>query len=167
MFIYVYYELFASINLLDVMPLFFTVLSFYLSIFGKIHLIFGKFARKSSRRILEKITDLSVKSVDKSPKPAEFRYSRFLLFLHRLQCVSVEFFRISPIFFLNFPKNRQNCSGPCFLLPPNFQIFKHCSHRLSGSPLLVSLFTRPHRKTGGSPVVFLRLRLHGYSVVYE
>jgi hypothetical protein len=98
MFIYVYYELFASINLLDVMPLFFTVLSFYLSIFGKIHLIFGKFARKSSRRILEKITDLSVKSVDKSPKPAEFRYSRFLLFLHRLQCVSVEFFRISPIF---------------------------------------------------------------------
>jgi hypothetical protein len=41
-FIYVYYGLFACINLVDVTPLIFTVFSFHLPIFGKIHLVFGK-----------------------------------------------------------------------------------------------------------------------------
>jgi hypothetical protein len=44
-FIYVYYGLFACINLVDVMPLFFTVFSFHLLIFGKIHPVSGKIHR--------------------------------------------------------------------------------------------------------------------------
>jgi hypothetical protein len=41
-FIYVYYGLFAYTNLVDVMPLFSTVFSFHLPIFGKIHPVSGK-----------------------------------------------------------------------------------------------------------------------------
>jgi hypothetical protein len=52
---------------------------------------------------------LSVKPADLSPKPAAFRCSRFLLFLHRLRCVSAKFFRFSPIF-ADFFKNRRD---PC------------------------------------------------------
>jgi hypothetical protein len=41
-FIYVYYELFAYTNLVDIIPLFFTVFSFHLSIFDINHPISGK-----------------------------------------------------------------------------------------------------------------------------
>jgi hypothetical protein len=63
-FIYVYYGLFACTNLVDVMSLFFTV---FLSIYrfsAKLARFLAKFARKSPRRILEKIIDLSVRSTD-------------------------------------------------------------------------------------------------------
>jgi hypothetical protein len=83
---------------------------FYLSIFSKICPVSGKFGQKSPRRIPEKIVDLLVKSAVKSSKLAEFQYSRFLLFLHRLQCISAEFF-----------KNRRNRWGSNFHLPPIFQ----------------------------------------------
>jgi hypothetical protein len=101
------------------MSLFSTVFSFHLPIFGKIHPASRKFARKSPQRIPEKIIDLSMKSADKSPKPAEFWYSGFLLFLRHLQCVSAKFSRISLIF-SEFSENRWNLSCLNFLLPPNF-----------------------------------------------
>jgi hypothetical protein len=84
-FIYMYYGLFACTNLVDVMPLFSTVFSFHLPIFGKIR---PEIATTNFR----KITALSVKSADNLPKSAKFWYSRFLLFLRCLQCISAKFF---------------------------------------------------------------------------
>jgi hypothetical protein len=46
LFFYVYYGLFACINLVDVMPLFFTVFSFHLPIFSKIRPVSGKIRSK-------------------------------------------------------------------------------------------------------------------------
>jgi hypothetical protein len=90
MFIYVYYGLFACINLVDVMPLFsrfffvqFT--DFWQKLFGNRH------------------TDFQAKPVDLSVKSAAFRSSRFSLFLRRLRCVSAEFYH-----FFKICKNRQN-----------------------------------------------------------
>jgi hypothetical protein len=86
-FIYVYYELFACTNLVTVMPLFFTVFLFHLSIFRKNHRFIGETCRISS------IPDFYCSSI------------------------------VSGAFRPNFPefsKNRQNRSGPVFLLPSNF-----------------------------------------------
>jgi hypothetical protein len=74
------------------MPLFFTVFSFNLPIFGKIRpeIITVNFV---------KIADLLVKSDDNLSKPAKFRYSRFLLLLRCLRCILAEFSQISSNFF--------------------------------------------------------------------
>jgi hypothetical protein len=68
LFIYVYYRLFARTNLIDVMPLFFTVFCFIYRFSTKIARFLSKFVRKSPRRFLGKIADLLV-------KPDKFRYS--------------------------------------------------------------------------------------------
>jgi hypothetical protein len=64
MFIYVYYGLFVSINLVDVMSLLFTVFSFYLPIFGKNRLVSGKIHSEIATPIFGKIAELLVKSTD-------------------------------------------------------------------------------------------------------
>jgi hypothetical protein len=63
-FIYVYYRLFGCINLIDVMLLFFTIFSFYLSIFGKIHPISSKKHPEITTMNFREIVNLSVKSAD-------------------------------------------------------------------------------------------------------
>jgi hypothetical protein len=63
-FIFIYYGLFECINLVDVMPLFFMIFCFIYRFSAKIARFLAKFIRKSPRRFLRKITDLSVKSVD-------------------------------------------------------------------------------------------------------
>jgi hypothetical protein len=54
-FIYVYYGLFASTNLVDVMSLFFTIFSFHVPIFSKNRPIFGKNRPKIATPIFGKI----------------------------------------------------------------------------------------------------------------
>jgi hypothetical protein len=51
LFIYVYYGLFACINLVDVIPLFFTVFSFHLLIFSIIRPVSGKIRSKIATSI--------------------------------------------------------------------------------------------------------------------
>jgi hypothetical protein len=66
----------------------------------------AKFARFMAKFVQESLGWISVKIAklaDKSPKPAEFRYSRFLLFLCLLHCISTDFFNFHQ-FFLNFSK---------------------------------------------------------------
>jgi hypothetical protein len=113
-FIYVYYGLFICTNLVDVISLFFTGFSFHLPNLGKNWPVSDKNRPKLTRRFSKKPADLSV-------KPAAFRCFWFSLFLHRLRCVSTEFFQLSPIL-LNFLKT--DMTDPIFFVPPNFQTLK-------------------------------------------
>jgi hypothetical protein len=128
-FIYVYYGLFACTNLVDVMPLFSRFFHFIYQFSAEIVRFLPKFARKSPRQFSRKITDLSMKS-------AEFQYSRFSLFLCRLQWVSAEFSRISPIF-PNFPKT----DGIAQVRFSSFRrIFEHCLYLMG---IIFFLFMKP------------------------
>jgi hypothetical protein len=78
MFIYVYYVLFACTNLVDIIPLFFTI--FFLM---------TDFCQNSSGNHVDdfqkkKLFDFSLKSADNSAKSAEIRDSEIQLFLRRL-----------------------------------------------------------------------------------
>jgi hypothetical protein len=84
MFIYVYYRLFTCINLVDVMSLFSRFFRSIYRFLAKIVRFLIKFARKSSRRFLKKLADLSVKL-------PYFSVPGVLLFIHRLRFVSIEF----------------------------------------------------------------------------
>jgi hypothetical protein len=85
LFIYVYYGLFACTNLVDVMLLFFMIFSFHLPIFDKNQLVFGTNRPEITRQFSEKPANLSAKPANLSVFPVS-------LFLHRLRCVSAEFF---------------------------------------------------------------------------
>jgi hypothetical protein len=85
-FIYVYYGLFACTNSVDVMPLFFMIFLFHLPIFVKTSPSFWQNEPENCH------ADFWENPADLSVKLATFQSSWFSLFLHRLRCVSADFF---------------------------------------------------------------------------
>jgi hypothetical protein len=74
--------------------------------FGTNYLFLESFLRRKDR-FIQWMTTPQLQHSGYLVKPAAFRCSRFSLFLHRLRCVSAEFFRFSLIF-TEFFKNRRD-----------------------------------------------------------
>jgi hypothetical protein len=96
-FIYVYYGLFAYINLVDVMPLFSRFFVLFTDFWQNSLGFWQNSSENHHADFREKPANLSVKST-------ALWSSRFSLFIHRPQCILIEFSQISSIFsiFLNW-----------------------------------------------------------------
>jgi hypothetical protein len=115
----------------------FIVFFFPMTVFCKIRPVSTKIHLGIARTNFGKIGDLSVKSAINSAKLAEFRDSRFRLFLHRLHCISTEFRRFLP----NFSKT----GGIAMTRISSVRrTFEHCLHVVGPRPLAL-LLCRQHQ----------------------